>query len=541
MRANVLFGIAPILITFDTVKIIGMDLSGKNFKAYIDRQEALKKQYSSKNAEKQHSKGKLTAHERINLLFDSGTFEEIDAFVTPASQPVEFGKVERTYGDGVIVGHGKINGRLVFAYAQDFTVMGGSLGLVHSKKITKIQEMALKMGSPIIGLMDSGGARIQEGVASLSGYASIFHNIINSSGIIPQISVIMGPAAGGAVYSPALTDFVFMVNHTSYMFVTGPNVVKEVLNEDVTSDELGGAEVHARKSGVAHMIYDDEENTILALKKFLSYLPSNNVENPPVVADDGSITDINEKLRDIVPDDPNKAYDVKDVINQTVDRNSFFEISELFGASLVTGFGRLRGKTIGVVANQPKVLAGVLDIDSSTKGARFIRFCDAFNIPILTFEDVPGFLPGVDQEHAGIIRHGAKLLFAYSEATVPKITIILRKAYGGAFIVMNSKFLGGDFSFAWPSAEIAVMGPDGAVAILYRKELAESENPAELKKELVKKYRDKIANPFIADESGYIDEVIDPAMTRKKIISAFEALNNKWVKVPARKHGNMPL
>ena len=332
-----------------------MDVSGKNFKAFIDRQAALKKQYSSKNAEKQHSKGKLTAHERINLLFDSGTFEEIDAFVTPASQPVEFGKVDRTYGDGVIVGHGKINGRLIFAYAQDFTIMGGSLGLVHSKKITKIQEMALKMGAPIIGMMDSGGARIQEGVASLSGYASIFQNIISSSGIIPQISVIMGPAAGGAVYSPALTDFVFMVSHTSYMFVTGPNVVKEVLNEDVTSEGLGGAEVHARKSGVANMIYDDEENTILALKKFLSYLPSNNVENPPVIADDGSISDYNEKLRDIVPDDPNKAYDVKDVINQVVDRHSFFEISELFGASLVIGFGRMRGKTIGIVANQPKV------------------------------------------------------------------------------------------------------------------------------------------------------------------------------------------
>ncbi|MCX6328310.1 MAG: methylmalonyl-CoA carboxyltransferase, partial [Bacteroidia bacterium] len=352
---------------------------------------------------------------------------------------------------------------------------------------------------------------------------------------------IMGPAAGGAVYSPALTDFVFMVNHTSYMFVTGPNVVKEVLNEDVTFEELGGAEVHGRKSGVAHMIYDDEENTILALKKFLAYLPSNNVENPPVVADDGSTPDINEKLRDIVPDDPNKPYDVKDIIQLIVDKNSFFETAELYAPNLVTGFARLKGKTIGIVANQPKVLAGVLDIDSSTKGARFIRFCDAFNIPILTLEDVPGFLPGKDQEHAGIIRHGAKLLFAYSEATVPRITVILRKAYGGAFIVMNSKSLGGDFSFAWPSAEIAVMGPDGAVAILYRKELAESKNPKELKKELVKKYRDKIANPFIADELGYIDEVIDPAVTRKKIISAFSALSNKWVKVPARKHGNMPL
>jgi acetyl-CoA carboxylase carboxyltransferase component len=518
-----------------------MDLSGKYYKTFLERQEAMKKQYSPKQAEKQHAKGKLTAKERINLLFDTGTFEEIDTFVTPAAIPIEFGKVEKSYGDGVIVGHGKVNGRLVFAYAQDFTIMGGSLGLVHAKKISKIQLMALKMGAPCIGMMDSGGARIQEGVASLSGYAEIFQNIIQSSGIIPQISVIMGPCAGGAVYSPALTDFVFMVNHTSFMFVTGPNVVKEVLNEDVTFEELGGAEVHARKSGVTHMIYDDEENTILALKKFLAYLPSNNVENPPFVADDGTTPSINDKLRDIVPDDPNKAYDVKDVINLVADRNTFFETAELFAPNLVTGFARLKGKTIGIVANQPKVLAGVLDIDSSTKGARFIRFCDAFNIPILTLEDVPGFLPGADQEHGGIIRHGAKLLFAYSEATVPKITVIIRKAYGGAFIVMNSKNLGGDFSFAWPSAEIAVMGPDGAVAVLYRKELAESENPAEMKKELVKKYRDKVANPFIADENGYIDEVIDPAVTRQKVISAFEALNNKWVKVPSRKHGNMPL
>lgn len=520
---------------------MGMDLGSKSYKAFLERREALKKQYSSRQAEKQHKKGKLTAHERINLLFDPGTFEEIDTFVTPSCQTVEFGKVEKTFGDGVIVGHGKVNGRLIFAYAQDFTIMGGSLGVVHARKISKIQEMALKMGSPIIGMMDSGGARIQEGVASLNSYASIFHNIIQSSGIIPQISVVMGPAAGGAVYSSALTDFVFMVNHTSYMFVTGPNVVKKVLNEDVTFDDLGGAEIHARKSGVAHMIYDDEENTILALKKFLLYLPSNNVENPPLVPEDVSAQDVCEKLRDIVPDDPNKAYDVKDVIQLVVDRNSFFETGELFAQNLVTGFARLKGRTIGIVANQPKVLAGVLDIDSSVKGARFIRFCDAFNIPILTLEDVPGFLPGVDQEHNGIIRHGAKLLFAYSEATVPKITVILRKAYGGAFIVMNSKNLGGDFSFAWPTAEIAVMGPDGAVAILYRKELAESKNPEELKKELVKKYRDKIANPFIADELGYIDEVIDPAVTRKKVLSALNALNNKWVKVPERKHGNIPL
>jgi acetyl-CoA carboxylase carboxyltransferase component len=518
-----------------------MDINGKSFRAFADREEALKRQYDAGRASKQHVKGKLAAWERIDLLFDSETFEEIDAYNTPSAVEVEFGKVERAYGDGVIVGHGKVNGRLIFAYAQDFTVMGGSLGIVHAKKIAKIQEMALKMGAPIIGLMDSGGARIQEGIASLSGYATIFHNIISSSGIIPQISVIMGPAAGGAVYSPALTDFVFMTSLTSYMFVTGPNVVKEVLNEDVTSEELGGAEIHARKSGVAQMIYDDEENTILALKKFLAYLPSNNLENAPVATDDGAVPDFNPKLRDIVPDDPNKAYDVRDVIANIVDKNSFFETAELFAGNLVTGFARLAGKTIGVVANQPKVLAGVLDIDSSVKGARFIRFCDAFNIPILTLEDVPGFLPGVNQEHAGIIRHGAKMLFAYSEATVPKITVILRKAYGGAYIVMNSKNLGGDFNFAWPTAEIAVMGPDGAVAILYRKELAASADPVAMKKELLKRYREKVANPFIADEQGYVDEVIDPAITRRKIISAFEALGNKWVKAPARKHGNMPL
>ena len=481
-----------------------MDIKGKYFKSYLDREEALKKQYNTDRIRKQHSKGKLTAHERIGLLFDSGTFEEIDAYVTPSDQGVEFGKVEMSFGDGVVVGHGKIDGRLVFAYAQDFTIMGGSLGIVHARKIAKIQEMALKMGAPIIGINDSGGARIQEGIASLSGYAVIFNNIIQSSGIIPQISVIMGPAAGGAVYSPALTDWVFMTSHTSYMFVTGPNVVKEVLNEDVTSEDLGGAEVHARKSGVANMIYDDEENTIIAVRKFLAYLPSNNVENPPVIPYDGSTPDVNEKLRDIVPDDPNKAYDVRDIINLIVDRNSFFEASELFAPNIVTGFARLKGKSIGIVANQPKVLAGVLDIDSSTKGARFIRFCDAFNIPILTFEDVPGFLPGADQEHAGIIRHGAKLLFAYAEATVPRITIIVRKAYGGAYIVMNSKGMGGDFNFAWPSAEIAVMGPDGAVAILYRRELAESKDPATLKKELVKKYREKVANPFIADEKDIL-------------------------------------
>ena len=518
-----------------------MDIDGKYYKAFKKRLKMLEQQQSKERIKKQHNKGKLTARERLDLLLDEGSFEEIDAFVVPETLGIEFGKVESQFGDGVIAGHGKINGRLIFTYAQDFTIMGGSLGIVHANKIAKIQEMALKMGAPIIALIDSGGARIQEGIASLSGYASIFNNVIRSSGIIPQIAVIMGPAAGGAVYSPALMDFVFMTCYTSYMFVTGPNVVKEVLNEDVSFEELGGAEVHAKKSGVAHFIYEDEENTILGLKKFLSYIPSNNVENPPKIEETGKTPDINKKLLDIVPDDPNKAYDVKEVINNVVDKGSFFEISELYAQSLVTGFARLDGRTIGIIANQPKVLAGVLDIDSSVKGARFIRFCDAFNIPLLTFEDVPGFLPGVDQEHSGIIRHGAKLLYAYSEASVPKITIILRKSYGGAYIVMNSKNLGGDFNFAWPTAEIAVMGPDGAVAILYRKELAESDDPQKLKDELVRKYRERIANPFVADEKGFIDEVIDPSVTRKKLIIAFEALTNKWVEVPSRKHGNIPL
>jgi len=518
-----------------------MDIDGKYYKAFKERKEMLESQHSKEKIARQHAKGKLTARERLNLLLDEESFEEVDSFVVPDTNGIEFGKVEKHYGDGVITGMGKINGRLVFIYAQDFMIMGGSLGIVHAQKIVKIQEMALKMGAPVIALIDSGGARIQEGIASLSGYASIFHNIIRSSGIIPQIAVIMGPAAGGAVYSPALMDFVFMTSFTSYMFVTGPNVVKEVLNQDVSFEGLGGAEIHAKKSGVAHFIYEDEENTILGLKKFLAYIPSNNLENPPRAGEINETPDINKKLLDIVPDDPNKAYDVKEVINNIVDRGSFFEISELFAQNLVTGFARLNGRTIGIIANQPKVLAGVLDIDSSVKGARFIRFCDSFNIAILTLEDVPGFLPGIDQEHSGIIRHGAKLLYAYSEASVPKITVILRKSYGGAYIVMNSKNLGGDFNYAWPSAEIAVMGPEGAVAILYRKELAEAEDPKKLKAKLVKKYRERIANPFVADEKGFIDEVIDPSVTRRKLVYAFEALVNKWVEEPSRKHGNIPL
>ncbi len=519
-----------------------MDIKGRNFTRFLERQAVYNSQQDTKAEEKQHAKGKLTAWERIDILFDEDTFEEIDAYVTADKSDTGFGIVTQAYGDGVIIGHGLIRGRLAFAYAQDFTVMGGSLGSVHAAKIMKIQDMASKMGAPMIGLIDSGGARIQEGVASLAGYAGIFYRNVQSSGVIPQISVIMGPAAGGAVYSPSITDFVFMTNQTSYMFVTGPNVVKEVLNEDVTFNDLGGAGVHSRKSGVAHMVYEDEENTLLGVRQLLSYLPSNNMENPPEMElSEDETSDVEEKMRGIVPDDANKPYDIKEVIHLLVDKRSFYEIAENYAQNIVIGFARLDGKVIGIIGNQPKVLAGTLDINSSSKGARFIRFCDAFNIPLLVLEDVPGFLPGIDQEHGGIIRHGAKMLYAFADSTVPRITVILRKSYGGAYCVMNSKNLGGDFNFAWPTAEIAVMGPEGAVAIIYRKELESSDDPVALKKELTSKYRQEIANPYVADERGFIDEVIDPAETRKKLIRAFEALETKYMSNPARKHGNIPL
>jgi acetyl-CoA carboxylase carboxyltransferase component len=517
-----------------------MDISGKIYKKFLDRKNAYIQQSNEQPKEKQHAKGKLTARERINLLFDPETFEEIAAFVTGPSE-VKFGKIIKAHGDGVITGFGKISGRLAFAFSQDFNVMGGSLGSAHAAKIVKLQEMALKMGAPLIGLIDSGGARIQEGVSSLAGYALIFSRNVRASGVIPQLSVIMGPAAGGAVYSPALTDFIFMTAKTSYMFVTGPDVVKEVLNEDVTFEELGGAAVHSKKSGVADFVFEDDENTLLGVKRLLSYFPSNNLENPPFIETDDSPERVEDRLRDVVPDDPNKSYDIREVIKLVVDNGKYFEVGENFAPNLVICFARLNGHTIGILANQPRYLAGTLDINSSIKGARFIRFCDSFNIPIITFEDVPGFLPGIDQEHDGIIRNGAKLLYAYAEATVPKITVILRKSYGGAYCVMNSKTLGGDFCFAWPTAEIAVMGPDGAVAILYRKELAESKDPAKLKKELVTRYREEIANPYLAEEKGYIDEVIDPAQTRVKLIAALKALENKHVLTPQRKHGNIPL
>ncbi|MBQ3635203.1 MAG: acyl-CoA carboxylase subunit beta [Bacteroidales bacterium] len=512
---------------------------GQAFDKFLERQKRLEAQYDDNYYEKQHNRGKLTARERILMLFDEGSFEELDAFVPSAGS--SFGKTKSVMGDGVIAGYGTVQGRQVFAYSQDFNMMGGSLGAVHAQKIVKVHDMALKTGSPVVGLIDSGGARIQEGVSSLNGYANIFRRNVLASGVVPQISAIMGPAAGGAVYSPAMTDFIFMTEGTSYMFVTGPDVVRQVLNEDVTTEELGGAKVHSTKSGVAQFVYSDDANLILGIKKLLTYIPSNNIENAPFVPNDDPVDRIEESLRDIVPEDPDKPYDVKEVIRLVVDKGRFFEVAENFAQNIVVGFARLGGFTIGVIANQPKVMAGSLDIDSSVKGARFINFCDSFNIPIVTFEDVPGFMPGSDQEHQGIIRNGAKLLYAYTRATVPKLTVILRKSYGGAYIVMNAKGIGGDYSFAWPTAEIAVMGPDGAIAILYKKELAAAEDPAKLKRELVAKYREEVTNPYIADEKGFIDEVIDPAETRNKLYRALKSLDKKSVSLPRRKHGNIPL
>ena len=488
--------------------------------------------------QKQHLKAKLTARERLNILFDEGSFFELSTFVEPAKS---IKKTQNAYGDGVVVGRGLVQGRSVFAYAQDFTVMGGSLGYAHGMKIAKVQEMALKFGSPCVGLIDSGGARIQEGINSLSAYARIFKNNVQSSGIIPQISVILGPAAGGAVYSPAMTDFVIMTNKTSYMFVTGPDVVKEVLNQDITMDELGGGNVHAEKSGVAHFVFEDEEHAIIQVRKLLSYLPLNNFDALPVSTDVDFNEDRQEYLNKIVPDDPNRPYDMKEIINTLVDNNSFLEIHEKFAQNIVVGFARLEGKTIGIVANQPKAMAGTLDINASITGARFVRFCDAFNIPLLVLEDVPGFLPGVDQEHTGIIRNGSKLLYAFCEATVPRITIITRKAYGGAFVVMNSLGIGGDFNFAWPTAEIAVMGPAGAIKIVNRAELTAATDREKLEKELIEKYKEEIANPFKAEELGMIDDVIMPSETRRILVTAFDILSNKQYSQPERKHGNIPL
>lgn len=490
--------------------------------------------------ERQHSKGKMTARERLAKLLDEGSFQELDALVTHHVH--DFGLERRvTLGDGVVTGYGTIEGRLVYVYAQDFTVMGGSLGQAHAAKITKVQDLALKNGAPVIGINDSGGARIQEGILALAGYGDIFLRNTLASGVVPQISVIMGPCAGGAVYSPALTDFVFMVKETSHMFITGPQVIKAVTHEDVSFEELGGAMTHNSLSGVAHFATDDEDACLAAVRKLMSYLPQNNLEDAPAVVPTDDLARADEALESIVPDNPNIPYDMKEVIAGVMDRGSFFEVQEHFARNMVIGFARLEGAVVGIVANQPAVLAGVLDINASIKGARFVRFLDAFNIPIVTLVDVPGFMPGVAQEHGGIIRNGAKLIFAYCEASVPKLTVITRKAYGGAYIVMSSKSLRGDFSVAWPTAEIAVMGPEGAVGIIYRRELAAAEDPEELRGQLVADYRGKFANPYVAASYGYVDDVIEPSQTRAVLINALQMLQNKRDTNPPKKHGNPPL
>ncbi len=490
--------------------------------------------------DQQHQRGKLTARERIELLVDEGSFSEVDMFVK--HRATEFGlEKQKIIGDGVITGFAKISGRNIAIFSQDFTVFGGSLSETNAKKICKIMDMALKLGIPIIGLNDSGGARIQEGVTSLGGYADIFLRNTLASGVVPQISAILGPCAGGAVYSPAITDFIFMVKNTSHMFVTGPNVVKTVTHEEVSFEDLGGAETHATKSGVAHFIYENEIELLQSIRKLIDYLPLNWKELPQEKEFDFSQNLIIDSLDEIIPENPNKPYDMKLIINELLDDSEFLEVHENYAQNIIVGFGRIAGQTIGVIANQPAVLAGVLDINASIKGARFVRFCDAFNIPLLVLEDVPGFLPGTEQEWNGIIRHGAKLLFAFSEATVPKVTVIIRKAYGGAYDVMNSKHIRGDFNFAWPSAEIAVMGPKGAVEIIFKKEISNAENKEEKLNEVLNDYIEKFANPYIAAERGFIDEVIIPRETKLKIINAFQLLKSKVDINPKKKHCNIPL
>ena len=486
----------------------------------------------------QHDKGKLSARERLDVLLDEGSFVELDRFVVsrmlePGQQPI--------YGDGVVTGYGRIDGRLVYVFSQDFTVYGGSLGEAFAAKICKVMDLAVRNGAPLIGLNDSGGARIQEGVVSLGGYADIFLRNVLASGVIPQVSAILGPCAGGAVYSPAMTDFIYMVRGTSYMFVTGPNVVKTVTHEDVTMEALGGADTHAATSGVSHFTHDSELACLQAIRDLFRFVPSNNVDDPPRGRGTDPRDRRDEALATVVPDNPNKPYDMHDVLRRVVDDGEFYEVHAAFGANVLCGFAHLGGHSVGIVANQPAVLAGVLDIDASVKAARFIRFCDAFSIPIVTFEDVPGFLPGVGQEHSGIIKHGAKLLFAYCEATVPKLTVITRKAYGGAYDVMSSKHIRGDYNVAWPTAEIAVMGPKGAVEIIYKKEISETDDVAAATDAKVEEYRQKFAHPYVAAGRGYLDDIIDPRETRPRLIDALETLQGKRDRNPPKKHGNIPL
>jgi len=490
--------------------------------------------------EKQKAGGKMTARERIEFFLDEGSFEEFDKFVVHRS--TDFGLEEQKFpGDGVVTGHGLVDGREVFIFAQDFTVFGGSLSETHAQKICKIMDLAMKTGAPVIGLNDSGGARIQEGVVSLGGYADIFLRNTLASGVVPQISCILGPCAGGAVYSPAITDFNVMVKNTSYMFITGPDVIKTVTHEEVTKEELGGAMTHNAKSGVAHFAADSDEHALRITRELLSFIPSNNMDNPPFVPTSDPVNRADKSLNSVVPEHSNQPYDIRDIIKPVVDDGYFFEVQEHYAPNIVVGFARLGGYSVGIVANQPAFLAGVLDIDASVKAARFVRFCDCFNIPLITFEDVPGFLPGVNQEHFGIIRHGAKLLYAFAEATVPKITVITRKAYGGAYCVMASKHIRTDINFAYPTAEIAVMGAEGAVGILYRKELADTTNPEENRERIVNEFKEKFANPYVAAERGFVDEIIEPALTRPKLIRALSLLQNKRDTNPPKKHGNIPL
>ncbi len=489
---------------------------------------------------KQHAKGKLTARERLDLLLDPGSFVETDAFVVHRSH--DFGMDKQLIpGDGVVTGWGQMDGRLVYVFSQDFPVFGGSLGEMFARKVVKVMDLALRNGAPIVGLNDSGGARIQEGVISLAGYADIFHRNVLASGVVPQLSAILGPCAGGAVYSPAITDFIVMARGTSYMFITGPEVIKAVTGEEVTFEDLGGAATHNERSGVAHFLAEDEEHCMLLLKKLLSYMPQNNAEDPPRLKPTDDPERRDRELATLVPEEPDKPYDIRDVVLRVVDHGQLLEVQEHWAKNIVCAFARLHGYSIGVVGNQPKVLAGTLDIDSSTKAARFVRFCDAFNIPLLTFVDVPGFLPGTKQEYGGIIRNGAKLLYAYSEATVPKLTVVTRKAYGGAYDVMCSKHIGGDYNVAWPTAELAVMGPPGAVQIIFRKEIDRAPDPKAKEEELVADYRRKFANPYVAAQMGYLDDVIEPQDTRPALLKALESLAGKREARPGRKHGNVPL
>ena len=493
-----------------------------------------------KRIEKMHNAGKLTARERIELLLDEGSFEEFDMFKEHRCH--DLGMENKQFpGDGVVTGYGTIDGRLVYVFAQDFTVFGGSLSETFAEKICKVMDMASKNGAPVIGLNDSGGARIQEGIESLAGYSDIFLRNVLFSGVIPQLSAIMGPCAGGAVYSPAITDFTVMVRDTSYMFLTGPKVVKTVTKEEVSNDQLGGAMVHNQKSGVAHFAAENDEDALLLLRKLLSYMPQNNMESAPVYPTDDPADRMDDELNFIVPEDPNKPYDMREIILRVVDDNVFLEVHQFWAQNIMVGFARLNGRAVGIVANQPNYLAGGLDSNASIKAARFVRFCDAFNIPLITFEDVPGFWPGTAQEHTGIIRNGAKLLYAFAEATVPKITIITRKAYGGAYCVMSSKHLRGDINYAWPTAEIAVMGPAGAVEIIFAKEIAAADDPKAKMMELTEEYKDKFANPYVAAKRGYVDDVIEPQRTRFRIIKALEMLKNKRDTLPMKKHGNIPL